>query len=374
MVLLLWGIFFVFKKNNLPKKYIDSVKTVNHTVNNLSDNQVKKVVNKNKSNNKDLSKEKDNIKNKEIFKEKEEIAKNVNEFYLHPNTDLFEQEDNLRMELYDKFKSIRFIKYSFLASLRWDYTGLNNLINYYKIKFWKNILSWYKLYTYTFKLNQKIDNIIVNWKALKSLKDNKYVYKTYFPFNFNVIFYKDWCVPMVKKKIWYVSEWQINVNFTCVKMKTINCNSVNLLNIWKFKVDLSNICWLYWIKTVSYASLNNNIAKKLWYLDLPVFNKDGYKLLAQWFDSYWMPIIILKNKNWQIVHKCVPVYYKYKIKNKTILNHISVNRYFNAIYWQKNWFPWWWNLDLIRWIRYAGYQQIYDKTNWTFLTKYCYQF
>ncbi len=365
--ILLWWIFFFMKRNKIHQ--INKKNIITHTMEKthkftntktISSDSIKQNIN-----------DKKKINNNWSTLEKNEIEVAVNNLYLNPWTDLFEKEANLSLELYKKFSKRTFLKYVFIALIRWDYNSIKKLKQYYLIKFGKNILNWYKKYTYIIKLNKKVDSLKVNWKEIKSDGD-KFIYETYFPFNFNIIIYKKWCVPMLRKKIWYISDKKINIKFTCIRMKKITCNDkVWKIKIWKLVADLSNICWNNNIKEVDYAYLNEINAKVLWYLDLPVFGEYWYKLLAQWFDTYWMPIIILKNDKGNIVNNCVPIFYKYKSKKN---KYLSVNKYFGAVYWQKKWYPWWWNLDLSRWIWYAGYQQIYDKTNNTFLAKYCYKF
>jgi len=372
VVVILWGLFFVFKKDNVSQKTVTEVKPTIQT-NNLSNSKSEKVRDVVSNNVKNKENNKNNEKDNELILEKEEINKDVSKYYLNPWIDLFEKEDNLRLELYNKFSKANFLKYTFLALLRWDYGSIEKIKNYYKRKFGKNILSWYKRHTYIINVNKKVDYIKVNWKDINE-NNNRFIYETYFPFNINIIVYKKWCVPMLDKNIGYMTKKNININFVCVKMKEYKCSNKNSkIKIWKLQADLSNVCWNNWVRYVDYAYLNGSNAKKLWYLNLPVFDQYWYKLLAQSFDTYWMPVIILKNKDDSIVNKCVPVFYKYNYdQNK--YNHLTVNRYFDAVYWQKKWFPWWWNLNLVKWIRYAGYQQIYDKTDWTFLAKYCYVF
>jgi len=160
-----------------------------------------------------------------------------------------------------------------------------------------------------------------------------------------------------------------------IPVKHIDCgNTTNWIKIWKFRIDLASVCWNNKVNRIEYTYLDHNNAKVLWYLDLPVFDEYGYKLIAQWFNSYWMPIIIFKNKSDHIVDKCIPILYKLQNLDKKQLEKMEANKYFNAVYWQKEGFPWWWNLDLIRWIWYSGYQQLYDRTNWILLAKYCYKF
>jgi len=304
---------------------------------------------------------------------KEKVDQYVTNYYFNPGQDIYEKEDNLRLELYRSFSKDKFYKYMFLVLLRWDYTDYIKLVQFYKNKFWKNILSGLKSYTYHIKTTTPVDYVEVNWNRING-PSTVFTYKTYFPFNINVILYKKGCVPMLYRKIWYLSTPVINVSYKCVKLHQVDCNvGTSRIKIGKLEADISNICAAWDVKSVSYAYLNRDDAKQLGYLNLPVFNSDGYKLVAQSFDTYGMPIIILYNKNQEIVNKCVPLYYKYS-GNKNVLEQIPSNRYFDAIYWQKKGFPWWWDLDLKKGIWYAGYQQVYDKTNGTFLAKYCYKF
>lgn len=383
IVFILIGVYIV-------KKYYN----VNHT-SNIDSNQVKDLSIKkwsgkkdslNKENKSESSLARVNSGNKnsnaltKLFVKKisDEYTMNL---YLSPNQNLYEREDDLRMDIYNKFNSKKFFEFSFLALLRGDYWEIDKVIDYYKVKFGKNILSGFKLYTYYINVKWDIDKIFINWRIFTGGSKNLYVYKTYFPYNFNIILYKKWCVPKIYKKIWYVDEKKIDINFDCIKLKYFLCDKERKnikkyrnLKIWEFSVDLDQICQDNSIYKIWYVMLNHDGAKKLGYLDLPVFDEFWYKLLAQWFNSYGMPIVILYDKNWNIVNKCFWIYYTLNWFNKDKLEKIQESRYFDAVYWQKHWFPWWWNLDLKRWIWYAWYQEIYDMTKKLFMVKYCYKF
>jgi len=308
---------------------------------------------------------------------KKDISIYVNTYYLQPWKNLFELEDNLRIELYNKFDEKKFQKYIFLAYLRGDYEDVERLINYYRIKFWKDLLKNFVLKRIRLHISQPVDKVVINDKVAEKVSDRIYEYVTYFPFNFNIIIYKKGCVPYIKKMIGYIGSKDIEIGYNCIPLHIVNCGTSSnndVVNFKKFQIRLANICSDHNIKRLEYAYLDHDEAKSLGFLDLPVFDEYGYRLIAQWFNSYGMPIVIMRDEKGDIVNKCIPIFYKYKGSNLKNFVNLPENKYMDAIYWQKQWLPWWWNLDLHKWIWYVWYQQLYDRTRGIFLIKYCYKF
>jgi len=279
------------------------------------------------------------------------------------------------MELYDKFNKDKFIKFVYLSKLIWDVSDVYKIVSYYKDKYNKNVYDGIYSKTITIKINKKINKLLVDGKNIKSNKEGVYIYKTRFPFNINIIAIRKWCIPYIKKYIGMVPD-TINIKlWECIAYKKFNITSKTYyINTNWYKISLN------WIKAskLYISTLTNSVAKENWYLDLPVFNKNNTKILAQWFDSYWMPIIKVYDNKWKLINRCLYIYINpdSDLKNKIdkVKSKLQVNRYYYATYWEKLWLPWWWDLNFKTWNWKEWQMQLYDNINDVLLVKYCYKF
>ena len=379
MVLLLWGIFFVFKKNNLPKKHIDSVKTVNYTVNNLSDKQVKKVVSKTKSKNKDLSKEKDYIKNKEIVLLKKSFNKAVYKIYNLVNNygnsnkpSAYDVLNNSKMSLLQKFSYSTYYSYLWVDQLLGNFKDIKWLNSFIRSKYFNKFKFIPKeKVVISVDWEKNIDKLLVNsQRAIK--RNDKYYYQDKWLVYLTITILKKWCVPGIYKVSYSPT---INLTYKCVKL--YRKTSKDIVNgELKLNNNISLDIWNKGIDYVEYNILNQENGENNWMLNLPVISKD-WKILSNHFTTYGMPYIKMY-KNGQLVNGCVLWTEKLinytDLKNKVLNSSIKEMKWYDTLFLNKKIWFWWRNLNEKKWIWEPWEIMFINKNKGIIKFKYCYNF